>query len=102
MAGNIEHMLMRVSWKNLMISFLLSTPITATVYFWFLQPANFISKRYIAAAILLGIVLAVGIFCLLRHFKHKIDSIGQRIFYITGFLIILIIEIINIDMETGL
>ena len=86
MAGNIEHMLMRVSWKNLMISFLLSTPITATVYFWFLQPANFISKRYIAAAIILWIVLSAGIFYLLRRIKQKKVSIDQQVYGIVMLL----------------
>ena len=89
MAGNIEHMLMRVSWKNLMISFLLSTPITATVYFWFLQPANFISKRYIAAAIILWIVLSAGIFYLLRRIKQKKVSIDQQVYGIVMLLCII-------------
>ena len=80
---------MRGSWKNLIISFLLSTPITAAVYFWFLQPANFISNRYIAAAILIWIVLAVGIFCVLRRIKQKIASIDQQFFVITMLLSII-------------
>ena len=91
-----KHVFMRVSWKNLVISSLLSTPISIAAYFWFIQPANFISKRYIAAAILLWIVFAVGILCLLRHFKHKIDSIGQRIFYITMLLCLIIASLIGI------
>jgi len=80
---------MRGSWKNLIISFLLSTPITAAVYFWFLQPANFISNRYIAAAILLWIVLTAGIFCVLRRIKQRIASIDQKFFVITMLLSII-------------
>jgi hypothetical protein len=89
MAGKKKHMFMRVSWKNLIISFLLSTPITAAVYFWFLQPANFISKRYVATAILLGIVLAVGISCLLRQIKQKTSVFDQRFLVITMLLSII-------------
>ncbi len=86
MAGNNKHMFMRDSWKKLIISFLLSTPITAAVYFWFLQPTNFISKRYIAAAILLWVVLAAGIFFLLRRIKLKITLIDQQVY---GFIMFL-------------
>ena len=83
MAGNKNHMFMRVSWKNLIISFLLSTIITAAVYFGLLQPPNFISKRYIAAAILLWVVLTAGTFFLLPRFKQKITSIDQQVYGIT-------------------
>ena len=86
MAGIKKHMFMRISWKNLIISFLLSTPITSSVYFWFLQPASFISKRYIAAAILLWVVLATGIFILLRRFEQKIASIDQQVYVITALM----------------
>ena len=72
MAGNKKHMFMRISWKNLIISSLLSIPITTAVYFWFLQPTNFISKWYIVAAILIWVVLIVGINYLLHRIKHKI------------------------------
>jgi hypothetical protein len=83
MAGNKNHMFMRASWKNLIISFLLSTIITAAVYFGLLQPPNFISKRYIAAAILLWVVLTAGTFFLLPRFKQKITSIDQQVYGIT-------------------
>ena len=86
MARNKRQMLMVVSWKDLIISLLLSTPISATVYFWFLQPANFISKRYITAAILLWIILAAMLFVLLRKIKEKIASIDRQVFGMTVFM----------------
>jgi len=82
-------MFMRVSWKKLIISFLLSTPITTAVYFWFLQPTNFISKRYIAAAIIIWVVLAAGIFFLLRRIKQKIASFDKQFFLITMILCVI-------------
>jgi hypothetical protein len=95
MAGNKKNMIMRISWKNLIISFLLSTPVTATVYFWFLQPANFISKRYIAATILLWIVLSAGIFCVLRRIKLKIASIDRKFFYVNLLLCIIMASLLG-------
>ncbi len=89
MAGNNKHMFMRDSWKKLIISFLISTPVAAAVYFWFLQPANFISKRYIAAAILLWVLLATGILFLLRRIKQKIASFDKKIFFYTMLLCII-------------
>jgi len=77
---------MRDSWKKMIISFLLSTPIIAAVYFWFLQPANFISKRYIAAAIFLWVVLAAGVFFLLRRINLQISLIDQQVY---GFIMFL-------------
>ena len=89
MAENKKPKITKSSWKNFVISFLLSTPITSTVYFWFLQPANFISKRFIAAAILLWIVLTAGIFYLLRRIKQETASIDQTFFIITMVLCII-------------
>jgi len=83
MTGKKEFTLLKDSRKNLIISSLLSIPITSTVYFWILQPANFISKQYIAAAILLWVVLTAGIFYLLRWNKQKIASFDQKSFFIT-------------------
>jgi len=83
MAGNKMYAFIRLSLKKLIISSLLSAPITVAVYFLFLQPFNFISKRYIAAAILLWIVLAAGIFYLLRRIKQKIASMDQQLHWVT-------------------
>ncbi len=89
MAGNKKFKLLKGPWKNLVVSSLLSIPITSTVYFWILQPTNFISKRYIAAAILLWVVLTVGIFYLLRRIKQRIASFDQKFFFITMLLCII-------------
>ena len=83
MAGNKKHIFMKISWKDLIISFLLSAPISAAIYFWFLQPANFISKRYIAAAVLIWIVLAAGISYLLGRIKQKLASFDRQVYTIT-------------------
>ena len=95
MTGNKKFMFMRVSWKNLIISFLLSTPITAAVYFWFLQPTNFISKRYIAVTILLWVVLAAGIFFFLRRIKLKITSIDQQVYGFIMFLSVIAVFLLG-------
>ncbi len=89
MAGKEIYKFIKDSWKNVIISSLLSAPITAAVYFWFLQPSNFISKRYIAAAILLWIVLAAGIFYLLRRIKLIMASIDQQVYVIAMLLCII-------------
>ena len=96
MAGNKKHMCMRISRKNLIISSLLSIPITTAVYFWFLQPPNFISKWYIVAAILIWVVLIVGIYYFLLRIKHKIASINRRILYSTLFFCLITASLIGI------
>ncbi|MCJ7773294.1 MAG: hypothetical protein MUP22_09205 [Desulfobacterales bacterium] len=83
MAGNKKCLFGIVSRKNFLISLLLSAPIASAICFWFLQPTNFISKRYIAAAILLWIVLAAGIYLLLRPIRRIIASIDQQLVWIT-------------------
>ena len=83
MAGNKKCIFTMVLWKNLIISLLLSAPIASAIYFWFLQPANFISNRYIAAAILLWIVLAATIYLLLQPIKRILASIDHQLVWIT-------------------
>ncbi len=95
MAGKETYMFMKVSWKNLIFSSLLSLPITVSVYFWFLQPDNFISKRYIAVAILLWIVLIAGFLFLLRRIKQKIASIDWQLLLIILLLCIITAFIIG-------